>query len=260
MQCLNCKKQIPYAAPICNHCLCRTNFNIDGGMLFPPYDMYNQPVYELFADQQKNAAREKTINSMYYNSEIERLKGNKQKLQAKHIYSFLFVIFSMMIFPALIMPFFMFLIEIIFCKGLLTIGIPVLIWIILLFSSVFVFWKTVFKSHGKRKKIDTKIRNYKIHKNKDRYYYNNSVFGFVVFDKTEIGDSTITYFYEVDKRLIKDIKYDTENSEYILELSENVYTDYNFFATNKFIVPDVFDDTQLSIALGLDLPAKYMEF
>lgn len=112
----------------------------------------------------------------------------------------------------------------------------------------FIFGNVV--SLKENKSLNKEIKKNKIHKNKERYYYSDRVFGF--FD--------CCCFYEIDKAKIQNIRYDTLNSEYVLTMLDQTFMNYEFAPTQEFLIPDVFDDTELSIALGLDLPAKYMEF
>ena len=105
-----------------------------------------------------------------------------------------------------------------------------------------------------------KIDGLEIHKNKCSYYYSDRVFGFSILNTAETEIFEEYCFCEIDKRDIIDIHYDTLNSEYVLKMKNKTFMNYTLQPTNEFRIPDVFDDTRLSIALGLDLPSKYMNF
>ena len=107
-----------------------------------------------------------------------------------------------------------------------------------------------------------------IHDEKNAYYANENVFGYIVFDHTEKytdRDGNINYidfyaYYEVVKGDIISIGYDSYFAEYVLQLRNPIYMDYSLEPTSEFRVQDVFDDTVLSNALSCSLPAKNIPF
>lgn len=273
MECPVCKKIIPYGAATCNYCFRDTKIIAEKTRM-PDCDMYGQPVFEVYTDKQKVEAREKNINSMHLSSKIQELNTEKPKINYKQriigtmilIIPYIFVIIAIIANWVEVMN--------IFREGIFILAFILLMWgfIITILLLVMKRWWDMETEDIKeeRRIINFEIDDNLIHKNKEGYYYNQNVIGFSildvfydekVFDSKLIEDRYMEYYYfEIDKKWITNIDYDTKYSEYILTLTEKVFMNYNMAPAYEFRIPDVFDDTELSIALGLDLPAKYMEF
>lgn len=104
----------------------------------------------------------------------------------------------------------------------------------------------------------------KIHESKLHYYTSANSIGYTILDhvsKNDDGPDTYYYaHYEVDKRTIKSVAYDSYYAEYVLYLTQPVYMDYDLEPQYEFRIADIFDDQIFSKALGCDLPPKHMNF
>ena len=253
MFCRKCGAPVPENALKCNNCFKSTGFLLRAGK-FPNADMYGQRIYEVLPDPNKHAVR---------CSYIERLpeyhQGNSIKKEAAGSIAKYILLMILSIFGGVgicILSVFIAMINI-------AIGIFLFILSFALCITLAIVFYTKTTKNAK-----TKIPNFKkfeIHNNKTKYYANNLVFGYTAFNHSQTSEnhywSTDFYgFYEVDKRNIKGISYDSYFAEYILHLHKPVYIDYNLNPSFEFRIPDVFDDVTLSTVLSCDLPPKNIPY
>ena len=266
MVCKKCKMPIPYEASKCNNCYRKTGHNLSVGNGIVE-DMFGNSCYLVNVDKDKNSARYRYIHKL---KEYRHLAEVKEKVRKKKfdIFKLLTILLYVGMFVALFVTMYITFVAksnpdiksvIILPAAVLFCSIPT-IYIVGIIRGIFI--------RSKEKKIERLERTVRIHDCKKVYYANANVFGYVVFDRTEKwtdrdGDKHYTDYYgyyEVDKRNIVSIGYDSYFAEYVLMLNKPIYIDYSFEPTTEFRVQDVFDDSVLSNALSCDLPAKNIPF
>ena len=253
MFCRKCGAPVPENALKCNNCLNSTGFRLRGYRL-PIVDMYGQQIYEVLPDPNKQAVRRSYIERLPEHYQENNIKKEAAGSTAKYILLMMLSIFGGIGACAI---------------SILIAMINVAVGVFLCIISLALCITLAIVCYSKTmKNAKSKIPNFKrleIHNNKTKYYANHLIFGYTSFSHSQNRDDSygsIKFygFYEVDKRNISGISYDSYFAEYVLHLYKPVYIDYNLNPTNEFRIPDVFDDTVLTNVLGVSLPPKRIPY
>lgn len=251
MRCQKCGNFVAYRATKCNNCFQNTGYRL-GERKMPPEDMFGNNIYEFKPDKQKEQVRENYLNSLPEFQELKRIK--------KQNFSMVFKLMGLIFACIPICAIFMFL-GILLSFRVPAIGIPLAVITLIGFitATFIIFIKTLKKN----KPNQIREKEIKLHENKYAYYANNFIVGYSVLDHITSDDNGSDYyyaFYEIDKRNIKGISYDSKYGEYIFHLYKPVYSHYDFQPSQFFRLPDIFDDVLLSNVFNCDLPPKKMPY
>ena len=252
MKCKKCNSPIPQRASKCNNCLQKSGYAL-GTKPFPDCDMYENQVVEFETDPKKKSIRESYIKTLPEYNKIEELQKKGWNTVGK-VFALIFCIMPCVVVMSLIG---------IFISIHQNIALGVILIVLSVASAIIIGAVMMKKIISKDKPRIIAIKQIKTHDNKLRYYFNNFIIGYSVLDHTTSDDNGTTYyyaFYEVDKRNIESIGYDSYFAEYILYLKRPVYTHYDFKPTKEFRVADIFSDLVLTQVFGCDLPPKYMPY
>ena len=248
MFCKHCGAPVPENAWKCNNCFKTPGIPVRGFSL-PHSDMYRQPIYEVKADVNKRKNRVEYLKRLPEYCQQKNAMKEATGGILKYVLLMFASIFGMMIFGSLV-------ILISMVKS--SILVPLFGAVFIGFLILAIFCGINMTRANKPKIIN--LRNSEIHNNKSKYYANNTIFGYSVrYYSASSGrykHEKSYLFYEVDKRNIKGISYNPYFAEYILHLHKPVYINYDLEPSYEFRIPDVFDDTVLTNALGIKLPPK----
>lgn len=261
MICRRCRKPIPFHATKCQNCYKKTGRKLSQHSE-PVEDMYERPIYKVYPDLQKKGARAGYLKTLPDFIQLEKLE---QKTKISLGKSFLHVIAILAMF--FVNVFLTFTLTKTFTQNGGP-GTALFIFVILMIVGFILLNLLLFSKHKLSKKEKIFQRNTKLHLPQEWYYANQDVFGYTSFDHreqyTDNNDTThYLYFYghyEIDKRNIKTIGYDSKYAEYILTMRTPVYMHYDNEPVYEFRIPDIFDDAILSNALSCDLPPKHIPF
>ena len=271
-KCDKCHALVPEAVYKCQNCT-HAMYNRLSENEIPHYDKFGNPVTLLPIDHPKKSARNTYIGKQlqvkkdYNFSEDHYLFLNEDKDQVKHPLS-VFLLFSPWIVGIL-----SFIISVICTKS------PVIGIIIATVYSVIVVIAIgiIEKKHQKKRElsinIDAELNKLENYENnctetdltilKDAYYFSDKSIGFSKAEVAMIANGERKFakfaFYELEKDLINEIRYNTKYAGYELYTTQAVLDD-EMKPKDFWFIPDIFDDTALSIALGKDLPLKYINF
>ena len=245
MICPKCHNPIPQNAQKCNHCHASLHSSFSFNNPLPKADMFGNQVYEINSIKHKAKARLRYLSSL-----PETKKAWQQSKNGKSSFFWLITFFISIIIGPFILALFSEIAE--------TLVFPFILFLIVL---LVLSYKLSIHSTYKRKPEN--VEKHFLHYDKEKYYFNQNVIGFAVIDHFTDSKEDLNKhfaFCEVDKRNIKGISYDDKFAEYVLHLYKPVYSDYHFPALCEFRIADIFDDAELSNALGSDLPAKNMHY
>ena len=251
MYCKRCNSPIPQNASKCGNCGYKSGYYLSNKP-FPDYDMYENQVIEFIADENKKNARQSYIETL---PDYKRMKELQDKGLGTFGKVFALIICTMPIATiiAIVGIFLAIYNNIVLGALLLIFGIG---------TSITVCAIIMKKIISKDKPRTVEIQQIKMHNDKLRYYFNGLIIGYSVLDHTTRSKNGATHyyyaFYEVDKRNIKSIGYDSYFAEYVLYLDKAVFVHYDFAPVTEFRIADIFSDSVLNQVLGCDLPPKYM--
>ena len=253
MQCPRCGAFNAYKAQKCYNCSSVIDITMPTNKFMPDGDMYGHQVEELVVDEYKNIARNRHISKL---PEFIGVRNIKPKGGAKEV--------VLEVSKLVVFIFFYLYMASRFCFDK---RIPIAIILIgIIVSCIYIYSK---RDLFKRDKIDSNDSLYYskqmdvLHKRKKVYYYSHNVIGYTVFVKKVVIEDKVTdyyLYYEVDRKNIIDIVYDSYFGEYVFRLRKPIYMDYNLPMVREFRLPDIFDDTALSVALDMDLPPRNTPF
>lgn len=250
MQCRNCNGPIPQLASKCNTCYQKTGYDNRSLSPYCTHDMYGNPVRQINIDYDKNRARKKYIKTIREHQELKQIEKQKQKKTPKQTAAIIFFIAVWVI--------------IIIWAGIGAISeISIAPFAFFIITMLPISLLAIVLVDRPKKDLIIRQREIKLHNCKSSYYVNRDVFGYSCIDFVKNDDGRKIYyyaFYEVDKRNIAYIEYDSKFAEYILRLRKPVYVDYLLPPTVEFRIQDVFDDNVLSSVLQCDLPPKNIPF
>ena len=268
-KCSKCSSIIPAFSKKCPVCRCDINFFCKN--MSPPSDKYKNKVKMLPIDYNKNMARMKYINENFVRSDVFEKTASVQNTVGNHPLSIpfilLFACLCILTFIVLLktMPYFSF-------------GIVIFSELLIILTGIITVKKLNGKHKAKHIDIDTALSiieefNQKsidegMYSAKAEYYFSNAVIGYSVFDHVELIEEDddvkreyrLYAHYELDKSLIKEVKYNSEYAGYELWTTVPVYDDTDDGPKDFWFIPDIFDDNDLSLAVGRSLPAKIMNF
>lgn len=259
MICNTCASIIPEAVLRCPSCNAFIGKKSDRRV--PHCDKYGNDITVLKPEFQKENIRDDYFMSRYYyaiacSSNEDERKKEVLKLKIEIILSVIFAIF----FTVLLL---------IICStnndgGEITLPIFIVSFILICgIICLYIFkYKAIEKKH-----ITLPIPQEVIDKHtieSSLTYYSDKVFG-RVFESSVITDEhghrTVYYEYvEYDKANFTNIKYNTDFADYTISTDCLILPKPRAHPTKALIIEDIYDDTELSIALGLDLPAKDIIF
>lgn len=251
MQCKKCGALIPYRATMCQNCFQKTGHHL-GERSVPTEDMFGNQVFIVKPDKQKEKVRENYLKTLPEFKELKEIRKASWMLVLKLfllIFGSIFIMFFALAFSGLISTF--------------STELGVLFGIFSFVATMTVVTILFVQSIKKHKPAMQKEKTIKLHENKLHYYANDFVVGYSVLDHTSSDDNGTDYyyaFYEVDKRNIKGITYDSRYGEYVLVLYKPVFHHYDFRPCNEFRIADIFDDYVMSSVLACDLPPKHMPY
>jgi len=260
MNCPRCGAVNAESAKKCNNCSSPTGARDAVNRVKPDADMYGHWTKEIVVDEYRNIARNKYINKL---PEMLFVVSSKPKNNNKASEGMIviFVAFCItFVVPSIIGTF------------LSTIANMILF---LVCFGCSVFWIYTQRGAFKSNKTPTTANEFHnkqmemLHKRKKLYYSSPNVLGYSVyngryiqkadnFQEEKIFDYYI--YYEVEKRNINTVYYDDHFGEYVFTLHKPVYMDYDMPMVSEFRLPDIFDDTSLSMALDIDLPPRNTPF
>lgn len=260
MKCDNCFKYIPKSVSNCPYCNRQHELKTEE---YPEYDKYGYPTTRISIDNQKQNARDSYIKSMLKttkprNMNLERPCSTIDDFSKCFGLLFIYGSFAAWGIGIAFFP------RTLFHPIINSIISLVLYWIVL-----FLIYVTLdaIKTKKQRKIYEiasqTRIDIDKEYRVKDMYYQSPKVIGFSELHHRTFIDGSVKEFYEyyeIDRKTIKSISYDADNAGYILHTEELVYSDYLKEAKNSFFIADVFDDNNLTLAVGKSLPPKQIYF
>ena len=250
MQCNRCSQSIPQNALRCNNCKQTTTYTL-GRKSMPDFDQYGQPVFELHPNEHKANVRDKYIKNLPEYKEMVRIKKDEFKKALKvMLYIFLAIPMWVLLFIASLF---------LFDNILVGFGFMMILFFVFLGFSIFFFVKKT-KSN---KHNEDYIKQMELHHNPLHFYVSDNAIGYSLLDHIVENDkATRRYyaFYEIDKRNIQRIGYDSRYGEYVFLLCRPVYFHYNFEPKIEFRIADVFDDHILPNVFGYDLPPRHIPF
>lgn len=270
-KCSKCNILIPEALDKCPNC--RLTINRLSDQKAPQYDKLGNKAFVLPIDTQKKIKREYYIKRNFKIIPDEKnVISPYKKQEVKSTLPPAALIIIILWFVALF-PISMFSVEtnnvIIFLLWFLGAGVMIII------ASFFMqntkkpvedirIRHTDFGNFGNHNNLIAKTIDEKTVSVKEGYYYSEKTIGFakrLAFVAVNNQDILMEKFgfFELDKSLIDKVEYDEQNAGYKIWTIIPVREDEDCFV-NFWFLPDVFDDTALSTALGRDLPLKRMNF
>lgn len=267
MQCKKCHAPMPFVASRCNNCHQKTGY--DGyHKKFIPDDMYDNKTFQVQTDDEKSRIRKKYIDNLKEYKELDKMWENIPEYDIRFLRALYLIVPIIAMVIAIFAPKF---INQTFGTNYST-GQSMVGLMVFLFLFVIAIFCACKLKEQKRYQYINKVKLHekevKIHSEKLIYYANENIFGYVTLDHTNTYKDSDGYrsstdyyvYYEVDKRDIVSIGYDSYFAEYVLTLRHPIYMDYSLEPMKEFRVQDIFDDYVLSNALSCSLPPKNMNF
>lgn len=271
-RCDNCHQLVPEAVCKCQNCM-HTIYNRLSKDKFPQYDKFGNSVTVLSIDGQKESARNAYIDKQlqvkldYDFSQDNFLCPNEDPNQVKSPLAT-----ALLILPWVLCP--LILVLSYFLGRNIIIGMIV----VMLYSLFTIIAIKIVETKFQSKRhayidIDAELNKLEKYENncmetdltilKDAYYFSDKSIGYskATLEGTMNGERTFAKFafYELEKDLVTEIKYNTKYAGYELYTTMPILDD-EMKLKDFWFIPDVFDDTALSIALGRDLPLKHINF
>lgn len=263
MKCNNCSKYIPKSIKMCPHCGMWHKLENDE---FPSHDKYGYPTNLIYIDDNKSNAREVYLRDMVkrelhmptYHEQPKLIHRTPKKNDDT---ASLVLIYGPMIGAMLGMALFTYL------------SLNALLGAFCGVIGYFLVFMTIATAIDKRKR-KKELASYSAIKTVDNtidkeyltmkaYYESPNVIGFSSLDHTEFVEGCLEEFfqyYEIDRKNIAGISYDSKYACYIIHTIEPIYWNYSSPPVNKVYLADIFDDNTLTKALQLNLPPKQINF
>jgi len=268
-KCSKCSSTIPAYSKKCP--ICRHDKNCFSKRPSPAYDKYQNKVEMLTIDYNKNRARMKYINENFIKKSTFEKTVNAENTPKNHPLSTLLII----LFTCLCIFVFVILLK---TMSQFSFGIVFFSELLIIITGVF----TVKKLNEKHRIRHTKIcailsetEEFKketiddnMYSAKAEYYFSDAVIGYSVFDHSEVIEDENEFrseykayaHYELDKNLIKEVKYNSKYAGYELWTTVPTYDDTDDGPKDYWFFPDIFDDNDLTLAVGKNLPPKQIYF